>query len=90
MLAWHEPDGEIGAPSMLHPAVLRDGSSSRQEAAALDFKEAPTTATTPPKPADPRWQRDSSGLRMVGFGKRKAGFSIQDGPTKMKREDEDN
>lgn len=57
MLAWREPDGEIGAPTMLHPAILHDSPNSQQEAPALEFENAPTTAAASTGSTDPRWQR---------------------------------
>ncbi|TRX91418.1 hypothetical protein FHL15_007642 [Xylaria flabelliformis] len=57
MLAWREPDGAIGAPTMLHPAILHDGLSLSQDAPVLDYEEAPTTVISVSKSADPRWQR---------------------------------
>ncbi|KAK5630565.1 hypothetical protein RRF57_006280 [Xylaria bambusicola] len=57
MLAWREPDGVAGAPTMLHPATIHNDSDLPQELPALEFEEAPTTATRFSQPADPRWQR---------------------------------
>ncbi|KAI2638536.1 hypothetical protein GGS21DRAFT_508755 [Xylaria nigripes] len=57
MLAWREPDGERGSPAMLRPAGMYDHPNLQQDVPVLNFEEAPTTATTFSKSADPRWQR---------------------------------
>ena len=57
MLAWREPDGAVGAPTMQRPASIQDNPKMLQQLPSLEFEEAPTTTTTFSQPADPRWQR---------------------------------
>ncbi|GAW25620.1 putative 40S ribosomal protein s2 protein [Rosellinia necatrix] len=57
MLVWREPNGEVGEPTMSHPAILHNGPNPQQEIPVLDFEEAPTVTTTFTQPANPRWQR---------------------------------
>ncbi|KAI0203519.1 hypothetical protein F4808DRAFT_457792 [Astrocystis sublimbata] len=56
MLAWREPDGALGAPTMLHTAALREELDPPKESPEWNSVEVPTP-TTASKPSDLRWQR---------------------------------